>query len=338
MKNRPLQLAAQDLSVGWQTRSNTTVLFENLNLSLLAGKLVCLMGPNGSGKSTLLRTFAGLQKPLGGAVITESKTGLPKLISVVLTNRISAAGMSVKELISFGRYPYIGWNIILSKADVIAIENSINQVQIEDIKDKEISQLSDGQMQMVMIARALAQDTPIILLDEPTAHLDLNNRLNIMKLLKSLSRKMDKAILLASHELDLALQTADEIWLTGRNKNIITGTPEDLVLNGSFDNIFQFKGFDLKSGKVQHEPYSGTTIYIEGSGPEFFWTRNALERSGLKVSGSDEEHKGSALRVKVVLEQSLPLWILDKDDQQFKTGSIAELIELLSEQSVAEPE
>ncbi|MBA4057393.1 MAG: ABC transporter ATP-binding protein, partial [Marivirga sp.] len=139
-------------------------------------------------------------------------------------------------------------------------------------------------LQMVMIARAIAQDTPVILLDEPTAHLDLNNRVEIMKLLKNLARKTNKAILVATHELDLALQMSDVIWLTGKEKNILSGIPEDLVLNGTFDDVFQFKGFDLKTGKVQHEPHLGKTVQLIGEGYAYLWTKNALERKGFEVT------------------------------------------------------
>jgi len=133
-----------------------------------------------------------------------------------------------------------------------------------------------------MIARALAQDTPVLLLDEPTAHLDLNNRLEIMNLLRQLAREKNKAILLATHELDLALQTADKIWLAAGNK-LKYGIPEDLVLDGSFDQVFQFKGYDLKTGKVQHEAYRRTAVRLIGEGPVLLWTKNALERSGFSV-------------------------------------------------------
>jgi iron complex transport system ATP-binding protein len=141
---------------------------------------------------------------------------------------------------------------------------------------------------MVMIARAVVQDTPTILLDEPTAHLDLNNRLEIMKLLQKLAHESEKAILVSTHELDLALQTADIIWLAGQNKKIITGIPEDLVLNGSFDSIFQFKGFDLKTGKIQHEPYRGLEIQIIGDGHGYLWTRNVFERNGFIIIDNAE--------------------------------------------------
>ena len=143
--------------------------------------------------------------------------------------------------------------------------------------------MSDGQLQLVMIAKALAQQTPVILLDEPTAHLDLNNRVEVMNLLRSLSRKMGKSILVATHELDLALQTADLIWLATGDNKIKTGIPEDLVLEGSFDEVFQFKGFDLKTGKVDHEAHRKKEVQLLGTNYSFLWTKNALERSGYDV-------------------------------------------------------
>jgi len=270
-------LQTHSLSVGY---SKDNSLFEDLNLNLKPGELVCFMGPNGIGKSTLIRTLAGLQKPLAGSVsgIDEKK------IAVVLTDKISALHMTVQELITYGRYPYLDWSISLSQEDQSILENAIATVQVHHLLDKKLFELSDGQMQLAMIARALAQETPLLLLDEPTAHLDLNNRVAIMNLLRRLARLEGKTILIATHELDLALQTADLIWLTMPDKSIKTGIPEDLVLNGSIDEVFQFKGFDLKSGKVEHQSYRGTKIKLAGEGPVHLWTKNALERSGFKVS------------------------------------------------------
>src|SRR6187549_3083610 len=284
-----LAIATSQLSTGYKTNGAENILFHNLNLSLQTGKLTCFMGPNGVGKSTLIRTLAGLQKPLTGEIQyfpneKQNETPLSQQIALVLTDRISMPDMTVYELISFGRYPYLDWSIKLNDADTAIIQQSIQHVHIEHLVDKRLYELSDGQLQMAMIARALAQDTPIILLDEPTAHLDLNNRVEMMNLLRQLSRLLNKAILVATHELDLALQTADEIWLTGRDKNIITGIPEDLVLKDVFDEIFQFKGFDLKTGRVEHEAHRNISIQLIGSGYEFLWTKNALERNGYHIS------------------------------------------------------
>jgi len=281
-------------------------LFEDLNLSLNAGELICFMGPNGIGKSTLLRTLSGLQKPLSGEVTLDVSKEVHHQLSVVLTDRVTSVNLTVSELISFGRYPYLNWNIQMKEQDYAIIQQAIEQVRISNIVDKKLYELSDGQLQMVMIARALAQDTPIIMLDEPTAHLDLNNRLEIMSLLRKLAHTMNKAILVATHELDLALQTADLIWLAGRNKNILKGIPEDLVLNGTFDEIFQFKGFDLKTGKVHHEIHRKETIRLIGTNHEHLWTRNALERSGFEIT--DER---PTFTIAIVKESGRNRWLVD---------------------------
>jgi iron complex transport system ATP-binding protein len=322
--SEPKKYSIIDLTVGYKTADSENVLFEKLNLSLNAGHLVCFMGPNGSGKSTLIRTLSGLQKPLSGKIFSADANGIidPKSIAVVLTDKITSANLTAYEVITFGRYPYLDWRINLSDVDHNIIENAIHQINIDHLRDKKLYQLSDGQLQMVLIARALAQDTPLILLDEPTAHLDLNNRVEIMKFLHKLSRDTKKAILVSTHELDLALQTADLIWLTGNNKNILTGIPEDLVLNGSFDEIFKFKGFDLKSGKVQHESYRKIQVQLTGSGYEYLWTKNALERNGFEVTQQASEisliieHAGDALQ-----------WRLSRGGEQMVAKSLSEVLE-----------
>lgn len=289
-------LEAKNLSVGYADGIIKHVLFENIDLQLRGGELVCFMGANGIGKSSLIRTLGGLQKPLAGCVpaslyrahkkggAAQGRDGIEKLISVVLTDRINTINMSVAELVTLGRYPHLDWNIKLSQNDLSIIEHAIDATHIKHIANRKLYELSDGQLQMTMIARAIAQDTQVILLDEPTAHLDLNNRVEIMNLLRKLSRISGKAILVATHELDLALQTADLIWLAGKDKKLITGIPEDLVLNDSFDDIFQFKGFDLKTGKVFHEAWRNKSVKLVGAGYEFLWTKNALERNGFLIS------------------------------------------------------
>lgn len=294
-------LSIQNLNVGYSTEKKTNVLFENLNLAIHAHELVCFMGPNGVGKSTLIRTLAGLQESLN-AIPAEQLDAKPDNIAVVLTDKITAVNMSVKELISYGRYPYLNWDLNLKKEDNDLIAKAIELTRTQNLIGKKLYELSDGQMQMVMIARALAQDTPILLLDEPTAHLDLNNRVEIMNLLRHLARNEGKAILVSTHELDLALQTADLIWLAGRNKNIITGMPEDLVLSGVFDQIFQFKGFDLKTGRVEHEAWRGVAVDLLGEGPEYLWTKNALERNGFKVQSN------SSIIIKVLQSDNQVSW------------------------------
>jgi iron complex transport system ATP-binding protein len=282
-------LTLRNLTVGYRSGSSRNILFESLNLQITPSEFTCFMGSNGVGKSTLIRTLAGLHRQDAGT-ITFSGHGKQKSeqVSVVLTDKVSGQNMSVYELVSFGRYPYLDWSIRLTPEDKRIIDEAIEQVRIKHLVHQKLFELSDGQVQMVMIARALAQNTPVMLLDEPTAHLDLNNRLEIMKLLRDLAHRTDKAIVVSSHDLDLALQTADTIWLAGNNKNILTGLPEDLVLNGVFDDIFRFKGFDLKTGKVHHEVFRKKRVQLSGSGHALLWTKNALERNGYQISDQGE--------------------------------------------------
>ena len=316
-------LTTSALQIGYRNGNSQNTLFNDLNLELLPGQLVCFMGPTGVGKSSLLRTLAGLQIPLNGEISVGDKNRA-ELISVVLTDRISGGNMTVYDLVCFGRYPYLQWNINLTYKDEEIIQRALNQVHIEALSTTPLHELSDGQMQMAMIARAIAQDTPIILLDEPTAHLDLNNRVEIMRLLRRLAKSTKKAILVATHELDLALQTADFIWLTTRSKNILSGMPEDLVLDGSFDNIFQFKGFDLKTGKVQHQADKGITVSVSGEGPELLWTKNALERNGFEVRDEKSDRHISLVKNKGSLQ-----WLLFTPKGEKQVSSLLEVIKNL---------
>jgi iron complex transport system ATP-binding protein len=315
-------LSIQDLTVGYPSETATNTLFENLNLALHAHELVCFMGPNGVGKSTLIRTLAGLQDSLSATLVGQAGEAgnSPDKIAVVLTDKITAVNMTVKELISYGRYPYLDWKLDLKKGDHELIEKAIELTHTQHLIQKKLYELSDGQMQMAMIARALAQDTPILLLDEPTAHLDLNNRVEIMNLLRHLARHEGKAVLVSTHELDLALQTADLIWLAGKNKNIITGIPEDLVLSGVFDEIFQFKGFDLKTGRVEHEAWRGITVGLEGEGPEYLWTKNALERNGFLV----QTH--AKIIIKVVTQSNQVSWSINEQSFSSLKNLMEELV------------
>ncbi len=312
-------MSTQDLTIGY----GNNVLLSGLNLSLCPGQLICFMGPNGVGKSTLIRTMAGLQRQVAGT-IRRSSSELPTPVSVVLTDRFTAVYMTVYELVAFGRYPYISWNLNLSNDDKESIHRALQQVKMDGLAGKKLHELSDGQMQLAMIARALAQDTSVILLDEPTAHLDLNNRLEIMNLLRDLAHSMNKAILVATHELDLALQTADEIWLAGHDNQLLTGIPEDLILNGAFDQIFQLKGFDLRTGQVAHSISLQDTVRLAGSGFEYRWTKNALERVGYPLVEKDP-------RFSVVIKQGVNNELMWEVDGRHTLKSIRNLLTYLKQ-------
>lgn len=327
MSSHNIFLTTRNLAVGYIQQKKEHRLFEDLNLSLKGGQMICFMGPNGAGKSSLLRTLAGLQQPLDGSISISpppGKEGMARQIAVVLTDRMNALNLTVEEMVTFGRYPYLGWDIRLDQQDIEIVRRAIEQIHLGPLLNKKLYELSDGQLQLVMIARAIAQDTPIILLDEPTAHLDLNNRLEIMNRLRDLTRATDKSILVATHELDLALQTADIIWLTGKQQNILTGFPEDLVLNGAFDDIFEFKGFDLKSGKVLHHPFRNTNIQLTGAGAAYLWTKNALERNGFGVTAEKQEISVTLVQTSKALQ-----WIVRKRNTQYEADSIENLMNLM---------
>ncbi|UII33211.1 ABC transporter ATP-binding protein [Fulvivirga ulvae] len=328
--NNDIALAIKDLAVGYHTKKRELVVLKNINLHLKHGELVCFMGPNGVGKSTLLRTIAGVQKPLAGEVRIEdvdlstiSIAELSTKMSVVLTDGINAGNMTGWELVGLGRYPYLGWRVDFSNNDLRKIEESITLAQVSAYVDKKVHELSDGQLQKMMIARALCQDTPIMILDEPTAHLDLNNRVAIINLLKDLTRKTGKSILIATHELDLALQSADRLWLAGHQAPVISGFPEDMVLNGAIDRVFELKGFDLKTGQLKKKSL-GKKVSLQGAGYQYLWTKNALERNGYEISSEGD------FQIRIMASKNLSWEVENKGI--VATNTLEELINYLNQQ------
>jgi iron complex transport system ATP-binding protein len=238
-------LSAQALAIGYRKGRTPFIVQRDINVELHAGEVVCLIGTNGCGKSTLLRTLGGLQKPLAGNVLVNDKdfsklSNAEKslLMGLVLTEQVSVGKMTVAQMVALGRYPHTDWAGKLAAEDTQKISEAIALVHLEHKAAAFFDELSDGERQRVMIAKALAQDTPIILLDEPTAHLDLPNRVEMMLLLSKLATHTDKSILLSTHDLDLALQTTNRIWLMTHEK-ILCGQPEELIANGSFQAVFQ---------------------------------------------------------------------------------------------------
>lgn len=222
------------------------VVSQQLTATLQSGALTCLLGPNGAGKSTLLRTLCAFQPPLDGQVILDGKpiteytaAQLSQHIGVVLTERVEVRGMTVRDLVAMGRSPYTGFWGTLQPHDHQVVDESMLQVGIQHLAHRQVSTLSDGERQKVMIAKALAQQTPIILLDEPTAFLDFPSKVGMMLLLRRLAHEMDRAIFLSTHDLDMALQTADHLWLLDRPHGLTIGTPAELAANGSLAAYFQ---------------------------------------------------------------------------------------------------
>jgi len=250
-------LKTTNLNIGYKSKKGVTTIAENLNLNLGQGKLITLIGANGIGKSTLLRTITGIQKPLSGEVYLSGKNilqykplELAQNLSLVLTEKLPPSNLSVFELVALGRQPYTNWVDKLSDDDVLKIKDAMQLTQIEHLASKKHFEISDGQLQKVLIARALAQDTPLIILDEPTTHLDLLHKVSLFKLLKKLTKETQKCILFSTHDIDLAIQLSDEMIMM-TPENITQDEPCNLISNGSFSNLFKDENivFDSEKGK-----------------------------------------------------------------------------------------
>ena len=287
-------LVTEHLTLGYsQSRRPARIVTEDVNATLLPGELVCLLGPNGAGKSTLLRTLAGMQSPLGGSVRLMGEDvfrldarELARRMSIVLTERVSAGSLSAYALVALGRHPYTDWTGRLRDEDEQIVRWAIDAVQARPLAGRSVAELSDGERQKIMIARALAQQPALMLLDEPTAFLDLPHRVEVMHILRQLAHEGGQAILLSTHDLDLALRHADRIWLLPPGGPLQVGAPEDLVLSGAFARTFTTSGltFDLDSGSFSVVDGGARRIGLHGSGPQTTWTRRALEREGYHVT------------------------------------------------------
>lgn len=305
------------IGYGGRGKGGRAIVADSLQLKLGRGELVGLLGPNGSGKSTLIRTLARMHPPLEGKIKLYGEDisrlnlkEVAKRISTVLTDRISIGNLMVYSLIAFGRSPYTGMLGRLSEEDREVVDWAIEATGLQDFVDRDISKLSDGERQKVMIARALAQDTPVILLDEPTAHLDLPNRVEIIRLLRKLAHETQKAILMSTHELDLALKASDEIWLMNMKKGIATGVPEDLVLDGTFEAVFDRDSFDFdrETGSFRIHESPDKAISLSGDKVPVYWTARALEREGFEVNETGDKGRILALE-----QDGSEVWLLDGD-------------------------
>lgn len=244
MEQNKYILETIDLEIGFTSKKEKKAIASGLHLNLTEGKLVTLIGENGIGKSTLLRTLTGIQPPLKGKVLLHEKelkklefNYLSKNISVVLTDKITASNLTIWELIALGRQPYTNWIGTLTEEDYFQINKAIELTEIEHLIHKKYIEISDGQLQKVLIARALAQDTPIIILDEPTTHLDLLHKVNVFRLLQKLAHETNKCILFSTHDIDLAIQISDEM-IVMTNSNTHQDLPCNLIELGVFEQLF----------------------------------------------------------------------------------------------------
>ena len=250
-------LNCENISIGYQSKGKETIVAKNLNLSLEKGKLIALIGANGIGKSTLLRTLTGIQKPLSGGVFLNTVNieeleplALAQEMSLVLTEKLPPSNLTVYELIALGRQPYTNWIGKLTPEDIAKVNEAMELTQINHLASKKHYEISDGQLQKVLIARALAQDTALIILDEPTTHLDLQHKVSVFKLLKKLAHETGKCILFSTHDIDMAIQLSDEMIIM-TPETVLQDQPCNFISKGSFSTLFKDDHitFDGEKGK-----------------------------------------------------------------------------------------
>ena len=328
-------LDVRNLTVGYPQGKGYISIVKNVNEAVQAGELICLIGPNGAGKSTLLRTLAGMQPAIEGTVLLMGQDirkmraeERARQLSLVLTHKLELDLVSGYSLVAMGRSPYTGWMGQLSAIDHDIILESLQLVGAQKLANRMVNAMSDGERQKILIARALAQEPHLMILDEPTAFLDLPRRVECISLLRDLAHRTQRAILLSIHDLDLALRCADRIWLLPYDGILRVGVPEDLVLSGTFQKGFENMGvqFDIETGTFLMKKQATKQIVLIGSGMNYFWTQRALEREGFDVQS---EPTDGLTTIHLMDEESTCHWIVDGDDH-LPCASIGELLVTLS--------
>ena len=336
MKETTIRL--RDLSIGYPDKHNTKRVAEHLNASIHSGELTCLLGTNGVGKSTLLRTLSAFQPPLGGTIdlldrplSTYDDRQLATVIGVVLTEKSDIRNMTVEELVGLGRSPYTGFWGTLKEGDRKIVHEAIARVRIEPLTQRMVHTLSDGERQKVMIAKALAQETPIIFLDEPTAFLDFPSKVEVMQLLHNLTHTLQKTVFMSTHDLELALQIADKIWLMDRTNGNAIGTPEDLSLEGKLSSFFSRKGitYDTETGFFRIDTDYRREIHLQGHGSRYAMVRKALQRNGIRA---DRHVADDSLHIDTTGSAGDPFVIHRADGSTQSATNIEALLSLIADQ------
>ena len=331
-------LTTTRLEIGYKVKGQETAVAETPELSVFPGDFICLLGSNGIGKSTLIRTLAGIQSPLHGSIRIQNQLYdqiMPRerarMISVVLTEPLPIGMMDTYSLVALGRHPHTKWLGLLGKADRDRIEWAFKSVKATGLETRQIIELSDGERQKISIARALAQETPLMLLDEPTAFLDMPRRIELIATLRNLAHQERMGILVSSHELDLALRFADYLWVFTDEGKLVKGHPEELVFNGEIARAFTGEQVKWDAGRGDFQALSESCLkaYLEGSGSYAQWTQRALERFGFCILGKPE---GCALHVQVSGADDETQWIVRHGEDENYYKSIGELIDWIRNQ------
>ncbi len=292
MPKHRFNIELSNVAAGYRHADNSLFeILKNINFSAATGEMVALIGSNGIGKSTLLRSVAGFQDYFSGNIKINGKElkdmnsrEIARIMSFVSTENISVANMTVFDLVAYGRFPYTNWIGTLSEKDKSVINEAIEKVGLADFKMRQVTQISDGERQRAMIARALAQDTPVIILDEPTAFLDVSNKYEIFHLLQLLAKEKQKTVVLSTHDLNIALREVDKLWIITDNGNY-QGAPEDAVLKGWLSLLFKNEhiGFDIQEGEYYFKKEFKAKVKVEGVGLPLTWTLRALNRASYQI-------------------------------------------------------
>lgn len=316
----------QELEIGFsRDRKMPLSLMSDISLSANEGEFIALIGQNGIGKSTLLKTLVKLHPCLSGEIFMQGKRiqdfsmhDFSKFVGYVSTEVIRTGNLKVQDLVSLGRYPYTNWIGKLTNHDQEMVDSALEMVGLNGLKHKNITEVSDGERQRAMIARTIAQDTKILILDEPTAFLDLPNRYDVLHLLKSLSHNQGKTIIFSTHDLGLVLHEVDKIWVMTES-GVLEGCPEDLALSQAFDQLFPDSpiSLDAKSGNFVYPFVPYKKIRVKGKGDRFNWTKKALERNSYELV---EETNVPAVEIK---ENT---WVLFQNNKSHTCYSIQELL------------
>ncbi|MEA3316708.1 MAG: ABC transporter ATP-binding protein [Bacteroidota bacterium] len=320
-------LDISNLEIGYPNSTNgNKSIFSNLNLSAYKGELIALVGQNGIGKSTLLRNITGIQKAINGNINLLGKninkyhrSEFAQKVSFVSTDIVKVANLKVYDIVALGRFPHTNWFGKIKDIDQYKIENALELVGMSKFKNKNITEISDGERQRVMIARTIAQDTELIILDEPTAFLDLPNKYEIVHLLNTLAKDEKKTIIFSSHDLNIAIQEVDKIWLMLENQ-VYEGAPEDLIINNIFDKLFESSKlyFDKNNGDFKINRKRNNRIGLVAKNDNLLlWTKKALERMHFSV----EVNKANIPYVEVYNNK----WIFKNSDKNIKFNSIYNL-------------
>lgn len=295
-ENRSGILSLNDLLIGYKLGGAFSALLPPLNGFAGCGELIAVIGENGIGKSTLLRTITGLQVQLGGEVLIKNKPlreyksrSLALNIGYISTEQVKVPDMTVYDLVSLGRYPHTDWTGRLRDEDTIAVGDAIEKTGLSELRNRNINEISDGERQRAMIARVLAQDSDILVMDEPTAFLDIRSRYEIVHLLHDLSRNRNKTIIFSTHDLPVAAGECDKIWLILEDK-FIEGAPEDLIIEGKIDQLFgdSVVSFNKTDGSFSFCRATRGAITLEtengDDSVERYWTVKALARAGFGLT------------------------------------------------------